>query len=95
MTTSPDDKNVLMPDLPEHWKFGKGIDPIEIPQNPRLFIHRSLCLISFGCGNLQAVWERSHTSAWRTTRKDMKERLQHVNVVVRLSWPNEDFVGAD
>lgn len=40
--------------------------------------------------------EKSHTSAWRTTRDDMRDRLQHINIMVRLPRPSSEiFIGVD
>lgn len=87
------DDKVVIPDLPEHWDLGGEIHPIQVPRNLTLFIHQLLCFMGLGYANLQTVWEKSHTSAWRTTRKDMMGRLQHVNLMVRQ--PSESFVGVD
>ena len=78
-----DDDNLSIPNLPEHWDFGGEIHPILGPRNPILFIHRLLCIISFGCANLQTVWAKTHTSAWRSTREDMKDRMQHTSIMAR------------
>jgi len=84
MTLPPNDDNELIPPLPEHWDFGGERHPTQVPwSRPTMIIHRLLCIIAFGCASLQTVWERTHTSAWKVTRVDMKDRIQHVNVVVR------------
>ena len=90
-----DDDNVLIPDLPEHWNFGGEMHPIQAPRNLTLSIHQLLCVLSFGYANLQTVWKKSHASAWRTTRDDMRDILQHLNIMVRLPRPSETFIGVD
>lgn len=99
MTASHDDDDgnvTVIPNLPEHWNFGGEIHPIQAPRNLTLFIHQLLCVLSFGYANLQTVWKKSHTSAWRTTRDDMRDRLQHINIMVRLPRPSSEiFFGVD
>ena len=86
MTASPnDEKGVVIPPLPEHWDFGGELHPLRPSWNPILFTHQLFCAISFGGGNLQTVWEKSHTSAWNVTRDVVRERINHANLVVRLS----------
>ena len=80
-----DEENALGKDLPKHWNFGGETDSIRLPRNPRLLIQQLLCVICFGCASLQTVWRESHTPAWRTSRNDVRDRLQHINVVVRFS----------
>ncbi|KAF9644009.1 hypothetical protein BDM02DRAFT_1246970 [Thelephora ganbajun] len=78
MPISPDENsNAPIPDLPEHWDFSGETHPV-------LFIHQMFCYIGSGCATLQTVWERSHTSAWGTLRRDVADRTQHINIVAGL-----------
>ena len=83
---------------PPHWDFGGELHPTfaSLNANPTLLIHQVFCFISFGCANLQTVWERSHSkSAWQEVRTTVKDRLEHINVVVRLPQPNESAVSVN
>ena len=77
--------DVSIPELPDHWDFGGEVHPTQVSRGTPLLVHRLFCIIGFGYVNLQTVWERSHTSAWRGVRNDMKDRTQHINIVVCLS----------
>ena len=82
--TTPLNNKAQIPDLPPHWDFGGDVHPIYASWNPILFIHQLLCIISFGCASLQTVWDKIHSPDWRALRESGKDRLQHINVVVRL-----------
>lgn len=83
MKDLPDDeKSVEVPALPPHWDFGGEVHPIQLSTNPIMFLHQYFCAISFGCASVQTVWRKSHTSEWRDMRDGIKDRLQHMNLVV-------------
>ena len=81
MITTPDDNHVLHP---EWWNFGGGPDQTFPSHNPIIFIQQLLCLIGFGCVNLEIVWRKCHSPKWREFPEGMSKRLKHINLVVRL-----------
>ena len=79
--------------IPPHWIFERDGHP---PEHPYfcwwpLFhcIYHISCVISFGHANLYRVWEVSHPNCsdevWEQAATLLRERLAHVNIVVRLS----------
>ncbi|KAF9642151.1 hypothetical protein BDM02DRAFT_2540548 [Thelephora ganbajun] len=60
------------------------MDQFQVPREPVLLIHQLFCIIGFGYASLRTVWERSHASAWRVTRNDMKDKGKHTNVLAGL-----------
>ena len=93
---SKGEKPSTMPPLPPHWDFGREMNPTRLLMNPALLLHRLLCIISFGRSNLQKIWGKTHKRpSWREFRKDVKTRIEHINLVVRLLLPSESFAGVD
>ena len=89
-----DDTNPRIP--PPHWTFGRGGYPTFFLLHSVLrALFQFLCLISFGHKNLKPIWAVCYRGCkeedWEKKRDAIRERLQHVNVVVRLQQSPDEF----
>ena len=78
-----------VPRIESHWTFEDGGYPTFPPLRLVLrVIFQFLCLISFGHKNLGPIWAACYRGCeeedWNKRRDAIRERLEHVNVVVRL-----------
>ena len=96
--------------IPSHWKYDIQGDSF-FPGSRRLgfLVFRFLCLIAFGSGNLGKLWDACHEippgldkeskkerqDAWDTEATRVKERLEHLNTVVRPQIVDRRFAGFD
>ena len=74
---------------PPHWTFEGGKYPSFVPLHWVLWaLFQFLCLVSFGQKNLRHVWAACYRGCskevWEKKRGAMRERVQHINIVVRL-----------
>ena len=82
-----------IPEIPPHWIFERNGHPtnhLYFCWWPLLHcIYHISCVISFGHASLYPIWEVSHQNCsaevWEHARTLLRERLAHVNIVVRLS----------
>lgn len=77
-----DSKKVRAPELPPHWKFGEQTGG-HFSANPITLLCQLFCVVGFGRPDLEGVWKRSHED-WVELRREVKDRLHHVDIVVRL-----------
>ena len=90
-------------ELPLHWIFERGNHPWKHYRfcwcSPVLWLHRFLCNIGFGVGNLYKVREVSYPSCpaevWEDERDRLRKRLEHINLVVRPQGFDGQFSGFD
>ena len=49
-----------------------------------------LCAVALGHDDLGIIWENSHpgvpVEVWEHGRDSLRERIEHVNLVVRFGW---------
>ena len=98
-----------IPSIPSYWQYDTNRRASFFPGLRRLvfLVFRFLCLIAFGAGNLKKLWnacypnpqdkesEEKREKAWESEATRVKERLEHLNLVVRPPSVNEHFVGFD
>ena len=82
-----------LPNMPPHWVFERGRHPDHwfLCWRPLAhFIYRVFCVIGLGHSDLGIVWKASHpkcpVETWEAGRDSLRERIQHINVVVRSRW---------
>lgn len=80
-----------VPEIPPHWIFERE----GYPSNHTdfcwwpisHFLHHAFCAIGFGHTSLPDVWKVCHPDClpevWERERETTRDRLQHVNIVVR------------
>jgi len=82
-----------VPELPPHWIFKRDEHPLKHTDFcwwPFFhFLHHLFCVIGLGHASLHYVWEVSYpgcpAEVWGPWRDTLRERLQHINIVVRFS----------
>ena len=86
-------KGKTVPPMPSHWIFERDGHPSghayfcwwPLPH----FLHHLFCSISFGHSNMRDVWKNSYpdcsTERWEKVRMELRERLEHINLMVRFS----------
>ena len=81
------------PPMPHHWVFkrDKHSDHWFFCWRPFAhFVYRVFCVIGLGHTDLKTVWETSYpgcpVEGWEAGRDSLRERLEHVNLVVRFRW---------
>jgi hypothetical protein len=82
-----------IPEIPSHWIFKRDKHPVGHAYfcwSPFLhFLHHLFCVIGLGHASLHEVWKTCHPGCsdevWEHGRDRLRERLEHINIVVRLS----------
>ena len=82
----------IVPEIPSHWLFKRDNHPLNHTYfcwRPFMhFLHHLFCAIGFGHASLHTVWEKAHPDTpdkiWEAGRDLLRERLEHINIVVRL-----------
>ena len=88
---SHEPKKNVVPEMPPHWVFERDKHPEHWYSSYwHLFTHflyRTFCVIGLGHADLETVWETTHPDCpveiWEAGRNSLRERLEHVNLVVR------------
>lgn len=83
----------LVPEIPSHWIFdrdGHLSNHSYFCWGPPIHcLYHLLCVISFGHASLYQVWESTYpdcpVEVWEHGRDMLRERIQHINIVVRFS----------
>ena len=77
---SRNDSRVVDAEIPVWWTFKKG--------SYLTFIYGLLCVIGTGHTSLVPIWRVVHpnctTEDWKEVRDSMKQRFEHINILVRL-----------
>lgn len=89
-TTSSNTTRV--PEIPPHWVFERENHPTGHSYfcwRPFThFLHHLFCAIGFGHSSMHTVWENAHPDCpveiWEAGRNLVRERMQHINIVVRF-----------
>ena len=77
------------PKLPPHWNFGGEEGHTYFCWWPFFHcLHHLLCVIGFGHASLVDLWKVTHpkcsSEVWEHGRDLLRERMEHINLVVRL-----------
>lgn len=87
----PYDPDALDTSMPSHWVFKRDNptpkDAYSFWQYLWHIPHQFFCVISLGHGSLRDVWSGSYPGCpievWKEGRNELRERLEHINLVVR------------
>jgi len=84
-------KETIVPEMPSHWVFERDEHSKHWYLSWHRFAHflyRVFCVIGLGHADLKTVWVTTHPNCpveiWEAGRNSLRERLEHVNLVVRF-----------
>lgn len=91
-------EGATVPEMPSHWQLDKGQGNGSW-RRPVYLVHRFLCLVAFGSGGLQRIWESSYpgcpAKAWKDEMEIQQKRFEHINLLVRPQSIDRHFAGFD